>query len=274
MLFTFFKKRSWDDIQVVLIVSTGRTGTKFFGSFFNTIGVNVYSTHEPKPDISSIGPDYVKGKLTKEQAIKIVKKYRENILQDVVRKKKNVYLESNGAFTFLLPFIKEIFPNVTVIHIIRNPYDWIKSACSRPVRYKGQTIAKYSMDKNWKLTAKELPGETSLQWDTATLNQKFAWIWSMKNDYVLKNAGHVKHFRSVTFEDLFGAEKGTESIRTLLEFLKSTAGLEVKDVDYRPLLQKKENATTNFLTEGVEGWTEADKIFVNKIVGEVSRKFY
>jgi hypothetical protein len=274
-MFSIGKKKSWKDMKVLLIVSTGRTGTKFFGHFFEKVFASANCYHEPKPDISSIGPDFIARRLSASQAINEVLAKRKSFLQKNYDDGKSFYVESNGAYSFLLPVVKEIFPNVAVVHIVREPFDWIKSAFSRPVEKSGKVIPKYSIDANWKVTSQDVPGRSfSVEWDSASLKERLAWMWTIKNDLILENKNKVDHFLSVRFEDIFDVQRGAPGLSQIMHFLISECGFPIERTDYTSLLKDRSNETKNFLTEDAAAWSDEETQRIAAITRPIAALYY
>ena len=51
----YSKLFNWDKKKVILIISSGRTGTNFMAHWFSTLSDEFYSVHEPSPDLFQLG---------------------------------------------------------------------------------------------------------------------------------------------------------------------------------------------------------------------------
>jgi hypothetical protein len=270
-----FGRQTWDEIAVILFVSTGRTGTNFLYKFYHELGLNLISEHEARPDISNLGPSYAKGAFTKEQILREVLKMRSKQLEVLKARGIPIYLESNGAYSFIFHLLKEIFKNLTVVHIIREPYSWITSAFNRPgVNSEGQLVPRYSIDSRWKLTSDDIEGQSDIiNWQSSTLAQKLAWTWYYKNTAILNNSKYVDKFLTIRFEDLFGAD-AINQFKQLNVFLKNSAGVDLKDGDHSQFFSRRENSTTNIFIENQEDWDSGEQSVIDKIIRPVQSIFY
>lgn len=66
----FFRNRSWEEIKVNFIVSTGRTGTQFLTRFFRNLSSQIDSCHEPDPDFLKLGLTLPGGKFLLKKQLK------------------------------------------------------------------------------------------------------------------------------------------------------------------------------------------------------------
>ena len=72
------KKYFSKDSKVFFIVSTGRTGTKFFEDFLSQNFNEVYAVHEPRPDFFDIGISKIRKNTSKEEIVSYIKNKRFN----------------------------------------------------------------------------------------------------------------------------------------------------------------------------------------------------
>ena len=163
----------------IFVLASGRSGTKYLSELFKNNTKNCVSRHEPFPDM--FGKPiywYQQGNI-------------EEIRRQFIRKKKkidsynaDVYIETNHAFLKSFSDVAmEFFPDMKLIHLIRNPLKVARSELNRhlfldkihiPFRYyTGEDGERYF---RWSLTGKEdifqVVGINSL-----TLYQKYVLSW-------------------------------------------------------------------------------------------------
>ncbi|MCI5133485.1 MAG: hypothetical protein D3920_00130 [Candidatus Electrothrix sp. AW2] len=173
-----FHHISSDDVRkaylqkMFFFVSTGRTGTAFIEQLLNEVkGVDVY--HEPFPCLAEF-PNLVftnkkksfsKGVLLGARSQRIIECYNRN----------KIYVESNQVLSFFIREIIECFPNAKIIHLVRNPYSFIKS---------GMQKGWYSNDTVWEYGRRKCDREL---WNTMNQIQKLSWYWTEVNRTIIKD---------------------------------------------------------------------------------------
>ena len=80
--------------KVVVVLSTGRTGTQALAHYFNTCYDNVTALHEPKPtrQFRVMSNMAIAGKLPRERAVKNLVRFRRRLVEKITRP---IYIESN-----------------------------------------------------------------------------------------------------------------------------------------------------------------------------------
>jgi hypothetical protein len=131
---------SWESIQVVFVVSTGRTATKFFSGFFDDHFEHIVARHEPAPDLFDLGVRYRRNQCSHRQAINRLKKYRYPIYRQVRAAGAPIYLESNNNAALVLPVIRDAFPNRKLVFVTRDPKSYLISSYSKIHGNPGYTL--------------------------------------------------------------------------------------------------------------------------------------
>jgi len=269
----FFKNSNWDKKNVVLIVSTGRTGTKFFYEFFKKITFKALATHEPKPDIVPTAINFAAQRINKKTAVDEILSLRFKTLKLLNKKGIDNYIESNGGFIFLSPILNSIFKNVVVIHIIRNPFDWVLSAYNR----QDKGIARYNSEKNWKFSGKDIKGFKNIDWEKSSTLQKLAWTWFIKNKMLLDAYGNSENYICLRFEDIFSSESGEKEVLKIVEFIKSNTTIDFKfseKIDLKKTLSQKSNANSTEFLDDIRNHPEFDEKKFLDLVNPIYQQFY
>ncbi len=212
--------KDWTDVNVSVIVSTGRTGTKFIAEQFRRIP-GISAEHEPTPNCEIEGYGYLRGDLTENELVSFLRSARKDVRKKLHRKKEYCYIESNGGLIFLIPVLKQVFPNLRVAHIIRDPRDFVRSACSR-VYYStetGKMVQAYLFEDKWKLKSSQLKSDLYCgRWREMNMPERFMWMWNLKNEYVQKLENENDYIRSFRFEDIFFNEKQSIDFTEFVSF--------------------------------------------------------
>jgi hypothetical protein len=254
------QKTDLKDFHFNLIVSTGRTGTKYLGTVLNQSKMGIMALHEPKPNFEKLGYDLISGKITHDQAKEEIIKNRKKIISKVGNR---IYIESNGGMTFLLPVLAEIFPLLKIVHIIRNPIDFVKSGVNRTTKVNGKVVQKYTLEESWRLKSSALKKDPySDKWHNMDLHERFMWLWNLKNSFIIDYLNTEKRGITLRFEDIFHTPDNI-GFTHLIEYLSLPADLNKKFKDQRYGSAKNENKY-NFAQE-YKDWPKDRKLALKEI---------
>ena len=163
----------------IFVLAGGRSGTKFLSNIFRYNINNCISKHEPFPDM--FGKPiywYFQGKTKDIKKLFLIKKNR------ITRYKKDVYIETNHAFLKSFCDVAiEYFPDMKLIHLIRNPLKVAKSETNKHF-LQDKTLFPFQYYKRddggkhfkWALTGLEDIFK-AVNIDKITLYQKYVLQW-------------------------------------------------------------------------------------------------
>lgn len=267
-MFQFFSRRrrqlNLDQIKVTVIVSTGRTGTNFFATLLDRPELGLIAKHEPPPTLGDLGNDFITGRKSIERTKRIILRDRAEIFGAIENK---TYIESNSGLIFLLPALKELIPNLKVIHVVRNPIDFVQSGVNRSYRSKGKTFQTYAEEKNWKLRPTDFPDHAE-DWSAMDVYERFMWTWAFKNDcaarFVRENPSIAL---GVRFEDIFQSADHS-GFRTIMDFMGLTdLATKFGPNDFKHIV----NGSQATFAEPFEKWPSRRKASLERICGPVVR---
>ena len=168
-----------------LITSTGRTGTTLFSKMLNTID-GAYIVHEP---IFKETKYHRKAMEDPNFSQIFLKKFRiKEIYYRLQQNKCERYGEVNSALRRNIKDLKEMFPEMKIIHIVRNGKDVISSVLNRKTLLKGDTY------HNLKPSSCIIDEK---KWSKFKRFEKIAYLWATENKYMRENSDIT-----VRFEDL------------------------------------------------------------------------
>jgi len=264
-----FPGKDWDEINAVLVVSTGRTGTKFIASYFNKYIDDFFAIHEPFPKIDLISSKYFAGKMSYHCAKKKIHWRRQFMQRELYKVNHNNYLESNPALWSLIPIMREIIPNVKIIHIIRDGRTWLRSGYSRKFDGKGNLIK----DRHgifWKFTSDDFPHDEYYgHWSYMNMIEKLSWIWKIKNETILNDIKSDSDAITVKFEDIFNEENDCKGIQSIVDFISKDYPLNLNVDDMVAPLKNKINRTSGFQLPEYTRWTVNQKKSFEGIAGNL-----
>ena len=110
----------------VFILSTGRTGTQFFKDYINGTPGNAFCRHEPVPSrrFKFLSNLYLNGKVSSKFIVQTYIHSRKRLFQ---RNQGLAYIESSNFMFGCIPSLNTHYENIRIIHIVRNPVDYVKS---------------------------------------------------------------------------------------------------------------------------------------------------
>lgn len=219
--------------EVGFILSTGRTGTKFFEKFLTDNFHDVLCLHEPKPSrrFKIYSNLYLNGKLSGDFIASQFIKTRNKILQNHYQK---AYIESNNFMFGCVPALNNNFGGIKILHIIRNPETYIVSHLNHGF-WKGhkKIFAKcfpYWIEK-LELNKQEKSNPLAL----------LAYRWNYVNT-VIEGYSITNPYLLERFEDIFSPVKeiSEQTIKRIINFFELP---DIKEDVIRECLVKKSNAS-------------------------------
>ena len=263
---------TWDDVNVVFIVSTGRTATKFFSEFFDDSFDHIVARHEPEPDLFDLGINYIRNSYSRRRTNALLKYYRYSMYQELQRHNISTYLESNNNATLLLPIVKEVFPRLKVVFITRDPRSYLISAYSKSHGHPGYKLYGDD-DPRDRLTAKDFKDDPLNQrWDQLTRFEKLCWHWKTYNQITSSVLDDSLDHLTLKYEDLF-CEGDFRAVRKLVEFVGVEPAQQSSDQILTTLMARKSNQSAAYEMSSFERWDEKKKQSFNDILGDEAARY-
>ena len=280
---------------LTFIMSGGRTGTKFLGDFLSKHIEQSYSVHEPdilyginidslikirthglwntligraigRSGVRVIGSNFISGKWSATQTRRAIISQRSSYHRSIDRP---LLIESYYAWWMVADILPYIYPNLSMVGIVRDPRTWIESWRARsPTRARGHwshhlppgpLTAKLVRDERWEST-----------WNELSEVGKLAWQWNCINSHLL--SAQRQHGLSLfTFEEIFDGP--ATAFRKLCESASTFAGRKFDIVEFDPsFLQQKSNASS--VRHGSwRSWNQKEREEVRVICGDLMAEF-
>lgn len=257
-----FSKPS-DSIEKVFIVSTGRTGTQFLAEFFDHYQKTM-AFHEPSPSFLRKALKYARGEITFKKMKEYLQKRRLPYFNLAQRKSCNYYIEANNRLFPLLGPLEEVFPEASVIHIVRDGCDYVRSGMSRDW-YSQQ-------DETRRLKSVTFPDDLwHEEWQSMSRFEKICWRWQKKNEFIAKNIDNFERALTVKFENIFLDENniGLRKIADFIGFDSNTTDLLIDK-----LISQKVNANKNYKIPKWTEWSSTRQETFDKIAGDHMKQYY
>lgn len=271
----YYKYLHPSKLDAVFVVSTGRTGTKFFETFFKIVGDNTYAVHEPQPDFFDLSiSKHRKGKSKAAIQNYIISK-RDPQIRSLCARRIKRYVECNPFLSFLLPDIKTTYKQARFLVITRAAKTYIKSALNKSPLDDGKFYFYDENDKRQRLTAGDFEGDPHQKsWATFSRKEKIAWYWNKCNVILLNfMQQHPRACLHLHFEAIFSKDRSLrqQEIEKILHFL----GVKIDQQLLGRLLDlgdQKKNHTQAVVFEGFEDWTEKEQQQFEELTAEASKR--
>jgi hypothetical protein len=197
--------------KVVVVLSTGRTGTQALAHYFNAAYDNVTALHEPKPTrhFRLMSNRAVAGKLSKDAAVRALVRSRRRLVEKITRP---IYIESNWYLYGFLDALKEVFGNVQVLHVVRDPRTFIPSYLNYGT-FSGLKKIAAEFLPYWYLKPEQYEKSPAKRWNQMSEPERLAWHWLVVNREIDRGAElYGEKFLRLRYEDIFPRDKsGDES---------------------------------------------------------------
>jgi len=237
-------------MNTIFVTSTGRTGTDFFTTLFNEYVGNAWSLHEPRPAFRRRSHQLISREPTLFDKLYFklprIKKHRKH--------DEEWYVETNYHLATAIDFVREVFPQTTVIHVIRDGRDVVTS-----------WLNKYRYITNDHLLPEHVgDAEAMKSWESWNPLQKLAWYWKTINQL----AGQSEPDMWLRFEDIFAGDK-----KAVFEVLERFEGLDYERSQVQQLLERKVNKTRTPFFPPYEQWPSLWKEQFDEIAGDAMKRF-
>ena len=192
------------DTQPILIVSTGRTGTIFLSRLFADLYPDTASYHErgnSRP-IQILTNMHFSHLLPKSMVKAGWKFFKGNEIETC---EKPHHIDANNFLYGLASITPELYPNLKVLHIVRDPRDYVTSQLNFSRQKRTSFIGNYLVPF-WQpnpFLVGELPLSRAFGFSRF---EKYCWVWDFKNRVMSWLESSATPYLRVRFEDLFNRE--------------------------------------------------------------------
>lgn len=250
---------------VVLLLSTGRTGTKALAHYFDGAFDNVYAVHEPPPSrtLRVASNRFLAGRVTEAR---LVEKYAAAREARLARVNEPVYLESNPFLHGFVGVLDRLFRAPRVVHLVRDPRTYVRSYLNYGAfrGVKGLAARYYPY---WMLKPEQVDPTAPRRWPDMSHVERLAWRWTTINTALDRGESlYGDRYLRVRYEDVF-AEDGS-GLRRLAEWagLTPTAGFE-------RLREERVNASTGKQAPKFDQWDAADRRVLLDLCGPQMERY-
>ncbi len=195
--------------ESLFVLSTGRCGTKWLTELLKKSRL-LSVEHDPLPKIYFQSQYVYRNNFDLNVIFSSFIHSRYQYLFDSFCNNKK-YVETNNRITFYAEAIAKAMPNVRFVHIIRHPYEFIRSGMRRG----------WYKELNNEFNGHIVPREDDIDfdyWVNYSQEQKIAWLWKRTNEIIeeLKHNLNSEQFYIITFNNMFNDKV---SLDNLLKFI-------------------------------------------------------
>jgi hypothetical protein len=191
--------------KVVVVLSTGRTGTQALAHYFNTCYDHVTALHEPKPTrhFRMMSNRAMTGKLSREAAVRALVRSRRRLMEKITRP---VYIESNWYLYGFLEALKDVFGRPKILHVVRDPRTFIPSYINYGT-FSGLKKIAAEFLPYWYLKPEQYEKNPAKRWNEMSEPERLAWHWHIVNREIDRGAEmYGEDYLLLKYEDLFPRE--------------------------------------------------------------------
>ncbi len=200
------------DTQPILIVSTGRTGTIFLARLFadlypvdpasgRPLSTSYHERGNSRPIqiLTNLHFSHLFPKSGLKAAWKILKG------KEIETCEAKFHIDANNFLYGLATLAPELYPNLKVLHIMRDPRDYVTSQLNFSHQKRTSFIGNYLVPF-WQpnpFLVGEFPISKIFGYNHF---KKYCWVWDFKNRVMAKLENSTTPYLRVRFEDLFAAD--------------------------------------------------------------------
>jgi Sulfotransferase family len=268
-----YRAHTFDSLAVRFIVSTGRTGTQFFESFFNNNFPDVLCLHETQPDGFDIAIRKIRGKALPNETVNDLRISRVPILSSLRRRNAKIFIESNPFFSLLIPELRKAFPKALFVWIVRDPKTYVVSAYNKSPVSDGKMFLYGETDHRQRITAMDFPDDRwHKEWPLFDRFQRICWYWNRCNAILEEDLSHQPDFLMVKFEDLFTPGSGYNGIFKMIEFFQITGREPIDNDTLNVMMKRAINSSERILLQDADTWTNEQKLHFDTLTYPMKRK--
>jgi hypothetical protein len=246
--------------RFVLIVSTGRTGTKALAQHLDKCYPQVCALHEPRPSwrLRMATTRALCGKMQRQQLVEKLVRLRRGLISRV---SQGIYVESNPYLSGFIEVFPEVFEDARVVHVVRDPRTYVRSGVNFGA-FRGTKKLASEWWPNW------FPKPAGSRWGEMDSIERLAWFWALVNSHLNRGEEiYGERYLRIGFEELFSPEgEGLERLTDWIGLPRSGAMREEA---------RKEHVNASRVEElaAWDKWPASDQQKVMKHCGDLMRMY-
>lgn len=249
--------------KIVFILSTARTGTKSLAE--GLVGDDILSFHQPPFSrlLTVASNYYLHGWLPKRGLEWLVSSLRE---PQIVQAECRYYIQAYSLDHLPAKIISQKYPNVYIIHIIRDPRTFVPSYLNwMHTRLKSFVANKLVL--GWHPSGfftREISWRT---WRGMDEFQRVCWHWAYKNAFLEQLFEGDERYLRIRFEDLF-CDEGPDVLRSMLSFV----GIPYRD-EFADIFRQRKNRSYKIYFPRWEEWASERQQQLLDVCGDLMSRY-
>lgn len=238
--------------KIVIVLSTGRTGTTALARYLSEGCTGVVALHEPKPSrgLRIASGRHLAGRLSAVAMTELLSRKRKKIVAGIDQR---VYVESNPFLFGFLDVLGDVFPQPKIIHVTRDPRTMIRSA----LNFGSQRGLKWLVTAAvpfWLIKPDLLEANPERRWREMSAVERIAWYWKVVNAHLDRGAElYGDDYCRVRYEDVFTPDGA--GLKDLIAWM----GLEERPCVLESLLAERVNRSRANVVPAWDDWEAADR---------------
>jgi len=207
-------------------VSTGRTGTRYLAEFLTEHYPQVEAHHTtPRSTLFNVLSNMHLAGMLSERAL--LRCWRTLKGREFALTKKSLFVDSNNHLYVFAALARQLYPQVKVIHIVRDPRTYIRSHLNWSRQRLKSFIANHVLPF-WQPNGFLLNEVSAWRWLMYTRFEQFCWIWQFKNQYLTSIGDTETPYLRLRFEDLTRHSIDQNAMARLVDFLSLPATTTIR----------------------------------------------
>ena len=268
------------DTQPILIISTGRTGTIFLSRLFTDLyPFDPDPPTGPSQDKPGVASHHERGAsrviqiltnlhfshLFPKSGLKAAWKILKG--REIESCERQFHIDANNFLYGLASLAPELYPNLKVVHIVRDPRSYVTSQLNFSRQKRTSFIANYFVPF-WQpnpFLVGELPINKVF---TFTRFEKYCWIWNFKNRVMERLENSTTPYMRVRFEDLFNSNDPEDLFGKITDFIGLPRVTGIRDRFREPA-----NTSSKTVFPEWREWTPQQAAQLQSLCGERMSKY-
>ncbi len=252
--------------KVILIVSSGRTGTKALAQHLGRCYGDVCALHEPRPSwrLRMGTTRALCGRASRDELRVMLTRLRRKLMERIDRP---IYVESNPYLSGFVEVFGEVFDQPRVVHVVRDPRTYVRSGVNFGA-FTGLKRLASEWWPNWFPRPEKCANARGLTWAAMAPIERLAWFWTLVNSRLNEGESiYGERYLRIGFEELFSRDGGG------LDRLTDWIGLPRSSAMKEEANRERVNASSGNQLPEWEQWHAADQQKVIKHCGELMRVY-
>ena len=255
-------------MRKTFILGAHRTATKTLSVFFTTHYPRAACVHQyPMLRLVNIVSNMFLAGFLPELLLKAVV-YAANISHIKRHSQSTAYIVPNGFNFLAAKYVKRLCDDVGIIHILRDPRDWVVSYLNF-IAHRWQSRIAHTAIPFWRLPGYAAGRCTKPAWKKLSVFEKFCWHWTLINDFIAATYSNDSgNYLAIKLESLSDTASRIDTLNKMLAFagLAYVAGSE-------SVFDKRYNTSRAGAMAPWQQWSGEQAVMLDSICGPLMKRY-